>query len=284
MFEMGTRAWRTHNDAYNGHVRYLRNDIVKPIIMSVQELILCFEDMYFLKQFIQPPSKKGQVAKEANWKKRNELIDAEDQRNSVFNALSKSFQQALKDLEEDWKTYDELKWLAILQRLKDKDKEAREEAITASRERVKKAQDYPERPKGKIPKKRKSKKTTPQGVACYCSLCKANGAPDYVYNSHSDADCFKKNGEKKMSGRASERDSAKKDYRKQLKSVGKRYQAQKQELRALKKMVSKAAKTSKEFRKIKRKYAEKSDSDSSGLIVVVTVRATVTSHSSPTDL
>jgi myo-inositol catabolism protein IolC len=66
-----------------------------------------------------------------------------------------------------------------------------------------------------------------------------------------------------MSGRAAERDSAKKDYRKQLKSVGKKYQAQKQELHALKKMVSKAAKNSKEFRKIKRKYAEKSDSDSS---------------------
>ena len=220
--------------------------------------------MYLLKQFIQQPSKKGQLAGEANWKRRNEIIDAKDQRNSVFNALPKTFQQALKDLEEGWKTFNELKLLAILQRLEEKDKDASEEAIAASRERVKKAQGYPEeRPKGKIPKKRKSNKTTPQGVACYYSLCKANKAPDYVYNSHSDANWFKKNSEKKMSGRAAERDSAKKDYRKQLKSGGKKYQAQKPELHALKKMVSKATKNSKESRKIKRKYAEKSDSDSS---------------------
>ena len=264
MFELGTRAWRTHNDAYDEHVRYLKNDIVKPITMSVQELILRFEDMYLLKDFIQPPSKKGQTASEANWIRRNLIIDKEEQRNSVFNALPKTFQQALKDLEEDWKSFDELKWLAILQRLEEKDKGAREEAVAASRERVKKAQDYPERPKGKVPKKpRRTDKTTSQGVARYCSLCKANGAPDYVFNSHSDANCFKKTGEKKMSGRAAERDSVKKDYRKQLKSVGKKYQAQKQELHALKKAVSKAAKNSKEFRKIKRKYAEKSDSDSS---------------------
>ena len=90
MFEMGTGVWRTHNDAYDKHVRKLRNDIVKPITMSVQELILRFEDMYLLKQFIQPPSKKGQVAREANWKRRNEVIDSEEQRNSVFNALHKT--------------------------------------------------------------------------------------------------------------------------------------------------------------------------------------------------
>jgi len=81
---------------YDEHVHYLRNNIVTPITMSVQELILRFEDMYLLKQSIQPPSKKGQVvAGEANWKRRNELIDAEEQRNSVFNALPKTFQQSL---------------------------------------------------------------------------------------------------------------------------------------------------------------------------------------------
>ena len=93
MFEMGTWAWRTHNDAYNEHIHYLRKDIVKPITMSVQELILRFEDMYLLKLFIQPPSKKCQVAGEANWKRRNEIIDQEDQRNSVFNTLPKTFQK-----------------------------------------------------------------------------------------------------------------------------------------------------------------------------------------------
>ena len=76
------------------------------------------------------------------------------------------------------------------------------------RERVKKATDSPERPKGKIPKKRRSNKITSQGVARYCSLYKANSAPDYLFNSHSNTNCFKKNGEKKMSGRAAERDSA----------------------------------------------------------------------------
>ena len=94
MFEMGSRAWRMHNDVYDEHICYLRNDIVKPITMSVQELILRFEDMSLLKQFIQ------QLAGEANWKRRNEIIDAEDQRNSDFNALPKTFQQALKDIEE----------------------------------------------------------------------------------------------------------------------------------------------------------------------------------------
>ena len=266
MFEVGIKAWRTHNDVYDEHMRYLKNDIVKPINMSIQELLDRVEDMYLFKQFIQPPSKKGQDAGDANWKKRDEVIDGEEQRNTVFNALPNSFRQSLKDMEDDWRTFDDRKWVSILQRLEEKDQESREEVIKKAREKLKRANESEEPLKRKIPKKSRTEKTTAQGVARHCSLCKAARAPEFVYIIHNDGECRKHNNERKLSGRSAERASATKDIHKQLRKAQRRVKAREKELKMYKKYNAKIKK-SKEFKKFKRKRnnrdssSDESDSD-----------------------
>jgi len=57
-FEVGKLAWETPDEVYEDHLRYLSNDIIKPLAMLVTELVLYFDKMYALKKFL-PPSHKS---------------------------------------------------------------------------------------------------------------------------------------------------------------------------------------------------------------------------------
>jgi len=66
-FEIGKLAWETPHKVYEDHLRYLSNDIIKPLAMTVTELVLlCFDRMYALKIFLPPPHKRDDDAAEAD--------------------------------------------------------------------------------------------------------------------------------------------------------------------------------------------------------------------------
>jgi len=125
-FEIGKLAWETPHKVYEDHLRYLGNDIIKPLAMTVKELELCFDKMYSLKKYLPPPHKRDEDAFDANWSKKNEPIEFDEQRRSHFNALPTSYKESLKDKDEDWKSMTSTKWMQVLTRLKIKSKTERD--------------------------------------------------------------------------------------------------------------------------------------------------------------
>ena len=188
-FEIGKQAWETPHEVYEDHLRYLSNDIVKPLAMSVTELVLRFDRMYALKKFLPPPHKRDDDAEKANWKKQDVAVTFDEQRRSQFNALPTGYKEALKDKDEDWKSMSRQTWMQVLSRFETKDKAEREEQKTADHHNraLKKAKleqlakdSSKSHPKGANPRKKSSKydqKRTSTGVARFCQLCKDADMP-----------------------------------------------------------------------------------------------------------
>ena len=264
MFRIGNLAWENPNDSYEDHIRYLENDVIKPMAMSVRDMVLRFNEILLLKEFIQPPSKREDSALDADWERHGEKLSFDQQRRMQFNALPETFKSTFKDLEEYWKPLSVIKWMHYLLRFEKKDLETRDKHIEASRAKLKKRteQDSSEQPKGKPPKKKRGFKRTSQGVARFCSMYKKAGMSEVKYTSHTSADYTNKGQyETKFSGGLGKREEAKKIYKKEFKKVSSKYRKQARQLKAFKKALGKN--NPKELRKLKRTQSNSSSSSSS---------------------
>jgi len=122
-FEIGKLAWGTPHEVYEDHLRYLSNDIIKLLATTVKELVLRFDCMYALKNFLPPPHKRDDEASEADWDKQKVPITFDEQRRSQFNTLPISYKEALKDKDDkDWKGMTRTTWMQYLSRFETKDK------------------------------------------------------------------------------------------------------------------------------------------------------------------
>ena len=67
-FDMGKCMWRKHHSVLQDHLKYIRNDIVKPS----QVRIICYyervKEIHNLEKYLPPPSKKGKIFEAASWK------------------------------------------------------------------------------------------------------------------------------------------------------------------------------------------------------------------------
>ena len=128
-FEMGKLTWETPHGVYEDHLRYLGNDIIKPLVMTVKEIVLCFDKLYTcLKKYLPPPHKRDEDAVDVDWDKLKVPSSSfDEQRRSQFNALPTIYKESLKDKDaEDWKSMSSTKWMQVLSRLEAEDKQERD--------------------------------------------------------------------------------------------------------------------------------------------------------------
>jgi len=262
-FNRGMLLWVNHHDCFEEQLRYLQNDIVKPCKMSVIESVKRVEIIFKYMPFLPPPSSKNMTYDQADWKKRNLLINKATIRHCQFHVLPESYQQRLLNDAEDWKAMTEVVWLDRLLRAEEYDKQ-----IIASKERIAKkankatsstsrADDTSNTKRHKKNLKPKSaKEKTGQGKARYCSMCKKAGMPEGKWKSHHTNDCTNQcDYEQKLSGNTKSNSDAKAQYKRDICKLQK---ATKLATSKLKKVVkaAKSMKSSKELRKFQKSLSK----------------------------
>ena len=59
--------WRNHRSVYQDHLKYIRNDIVKPLCIKILRYAERVRDMHDLAKYLPTPLMKGDIAEAANW-------------------------------------------------------------------------------------------------------------------------------------------------------------------------------------------------------------------------
>ena len=138
-----------------------------------------------------------------------------------YNLLPDSFQERFDELEVDWTEMAHAKFLSEAHKCETADtmaclKKEKEERTSGKRKRGEQQSNLTRPNKEKIEKgraRREPNATTGAGQARLCALCKAAGAPEYVYKLHNSKDCKKKGQyERLLSGGASSREKAMNEF------------------------------------------------------------------------
>ena len=211
-------------DAYRAHKQqqdYLQMKIVKPYSVSVEAAFRRIDVLTSLLVLFPPASSRGLPATKEQWAAhdKKKKISSELKREIKYNLLPDLFGERFDDLETDWTEMSKQKFLSEAQKCEDSDnkiknakpnpkkRKAADEDSTANLNRV-------QRDRNQDGKGKKKGRITNSGTARECELCKAAGAPDFVYKSHYTNQCKKKDEFKKaLSGGMAKRAQAFKEYR-----------------------------------------------------------------------
>ena len=89
-FELGKCMRRKHRSVYQDHMKYVHNDIVKPL----KDKTLCYTKrvrvMNDLANFLSLPPMKGEITMEANWSVRNKELTTSDLQLAIKDGLPKN--------------------------------------------------------------------------------------------------------------------------------------------------------------------------------------------------
>ena len=81
--ELGKYIRRKHRSIYQDHMKYVRNDIVKPFKVKIIRYAERVREMNDLAKYLPPPSMKGESAMSYNWNVRNQELTASDLRLAI---------------------------------------------------------------------------------------------------------------------------------------------------------------------------------------------------------
>ena len=70
-FELGKSVWIKHQSVYQDHMKYVRNDIVKPFKVKILRYSKRVREMHDLEKYLPPPLIKGESSMAYNWSNRN---------------------------------------------------------------------------------------------------------------------------------------------------------------------------------------------------------------------
>ena len=70
--------WRKQRIFYQDHMKYVRNDIVKPFKVKILRYAERVREMHDLAKYLHPPSMKEKSSVVANWSVRNEEFTISD--------------------------------------------------------------------------------------------------------------------------------------------------------------------------------------------------------------
>ena len=70
--------WRKHRSLYQDHMKYVRNDIVKPFKVKILRYSERVCEMHDLANYLPPPSMKGESVMADNWNVHNQEFTASD--------------------------------------------------------------------------------------------------------------------------------------------------------------------------------------------------------------
>jgi len=93
-YNLGMLLWVNHRGGFEEQLHYLQNNLAKPRKMSVLESVKRVEILFKYMPFLPPPSSKNMTYDQADWKKRNLLIDKATIRRCQFHALPESYQKS----------------------------------------------------------------------------------------------------------------------------------------------------------------------------------------------
>ena len=73
-FELGKAIWRKYWSVFQDHLKYIRNDIVKPLCVGILRYAKRVQDIHDLVKHLTPPLIKGGFYEASNWKFRNKEL------------------------------------------------------------------------------------------------------------------------------------------------------------------------------------------------------------------
>ena len=89
-FELGKCMWIKYWSVYQDHMKYVRNDIVKPFRVKILRYTKRVREMHDPEKFLPPPSVNGECSMEANWWVHNKEFTTNDLRLSIKEGLPKT--------------------------------------------------------------------------------------------------------------------------------------------------------------------------------------------------
>ena len=120
-FDMGNLIWRKHRSAYQYHMKYVLNDIVKTFKVKILRYSKRVREIHKLAKHLPPPSMKGESAISENWSVRNEEFNTSDIKLSIRDWLPKETRDELDEHPEEYcyLTYED--WFNLLSTTEVKD-------------------------------------------------------------------------------------------------------------------------------------------------------------------
>ena len=217
----GADAYR----AYKQQRNYLLHKIVKPFGVPVEAAFRRIEVITRYMEYFPPPCSRGKQATQDEWDSHEETkkIMADVKKEMKYNLLPEAYHDRFDELENDWSEMSNSKFLSEAQKFEAVDAKERqkgEKKKEAMKRRVKEDESQSsinraQKDKNVQGKKRKIQhETTNAGRQRLCELCKAAGAPEFVYLTHHTSQCKKKEEyARRLSGSTASRSSATKDLR-----------------------------------------------------------------------
>jgi len=167
--------------AFQLEMEYLKHHIVKPFDVTVRKAIQRIDVLLKYLPFYPPRTLRDKRLTMADW--------------STFSDMKHVTEEDKRDIQDN----------------KDKLKSAKDEDANANRNQ--------KSVKKKYKNNGRDKNSTTHGVAHFYEMCKASGAPTWVYENHNSADCKKKDKKKDkyakllLSGGAGQKEKAKQEYK-----------------------------------------------------------------------
>jgi hypothetical protein len=177
-------------------------------------------------EYFPPPCGCGKQASQDKWDSHEESkkVAANVKKEMKYNLLPEAYHDKFDELENDWTEMSNSKFLSEAQKFEAADAKERQKAEKkkeAMKRHTNKEDDSQvslnraQKDQNTSNKKRKTQnQSNSSGKQRYCELCKAAGAPEFVYGTHYTNQCNKKEEyERKLSGGMASRSGATKEMR-----------------------------------------------------------------------
>ena len=198
-------------DAYDNQKNYLKNEICKPFGMSVDKAFRRLDLLCKTLEYFPPPSDRDSTVSTEDWDafECTKEVPARAVRQYKFSNLlpPEHFQDHIQGLENDWRKMSDAKFLNVVKEFKRADKkkcddgEKKKSALQKKRKESETDDGSDDGNRAQKSKRRSHKKSRREGSKNrkdssgkqhFCYLCKAAGAPEFVYGTHNTDQCRKK--------------------------------------------------------------------------------------------
>ena len=221
MFQIGKDLWKDPRNAYKQQMKYLQHAIEKLYDMSARDYMNRVRTCFDLIKYMQPPHYKKGTAFDVStrWEEVERKIDERIIRKAIYDGLpmlyrdhietnhNEDYQEMEKNaFEEAIFQYEKIDKRNIAERDAEKAKIKAKNA--AEKEKEAKRKSTAKESNGKSKRARFSRTNVSNAnkdQKKFCGYCKDNGAPEYVYTNHNEADCFKKDSGKMKSSFANQK-------------------------------------------------------------------------------
>ena len=256
-----------NHKAYENQKEYMTWEICKPYGVPASKGFRRIDYLVNLMKWFPPPTGRDEEPTDQQWNTHEEVGIKDLQiRKMKFNLLPEGFQYALEQLEEDWRTMDEKKFLSQTTRIEARDFKDREMAKNKIKKKRDRDQDIDDRKHArkssrsskhtKTKERSKSKSHKYKATAMFCWMCEAAGYKEWVYQSHNPQNCKNLDKHKRLLGsNAGRRHEEKSKARREIRAYEKGHRRYKKEAREYR--TRKYNPVFKRTKRTKRRYDEK---------------------------